>query len=280
MTNLKLATSTCKKRRISSETAGDSWGLGWALDMFSQMKFGDGDVETAYAMAHEGADAYRKSGDRSGVAICVHDLGLYNEMQGNFLEARAYLEEALSVFREFGFNWMASQTLIILGEAARALNEYEKAEACYRESLSMRQEIGAGPGWMIAPNLNLGYTVLYRGDDHQAVSFFRQALNLSRELDRERAVIESLAGFAAVAAVRGKVEAAARLYGAAEAQYQGLLTEGKTLDSLIDPVDRREFERYQGICRDRLGEAAYKAAWAAGREMTLEQALAEALAIS
>ncbi len=78
--------------------------------------------------------------------------------------------------------------------------------------------------------------------------------------------MNSLAGFAAVAAARGKVEAAARLYGAAEAQYQGLLTEGKTLDSLIDPVDRREFERYQGICRDRLGEAAFEAAWAAGRE--------------
>ena len=118
-------------------TAGDSWGLGWALDVFSQMKFRDGDAETAYAMAREGADAYRKSGDRSGVAICVHDLGDYTAMQGNFLEARGYLEEALSVFREFGLNWMASQTLIILGEVARGLDEYEKAEDCYREGLSM-----------------------------------------------------------------------------------------------------------------------------------------------
>jgi hypothetical protein len=114
----------------------------------------------------------------------------------------------------------------------------------------------------------------------QAVSFFTQALSLSKELDRKLGVINSLAGLAAVAAVRGRVETAARLYGAAEVQFQGLLTEGKTLDSLIDPVDRREFERYQGICRDRLGEAAYETAWAAGREMTLEQALAEALAIS
>jgi tetratricopeptide (TPR) repeat protein len=260
-------------------TAGDCWGLGWALDMFSQMKFGDGDVETAYAMALEGADAYRKCGDLCGVAICVHDLGEYNEMQGNFLEARGYLEDALSVFREFGFNWMASQTLIVLGEAARALDEYEKAEVCYRESLSMRQESGAGPVWFLSPNLNLGYTVLYRGDDEQALTLFTQALSLSKELDRKMRVIDCLAGFAAVAAARGKAEAAARLYGAAEAQYQGLLTEGKTLDSLIDPVDRREFERYQAICRDRLEEAAFEAAWEAGRMLTLEQALAEAIAI-
>ena len=144
----------------------------------------------------------------------------------------------------------------------------------------MIQEIGAGPGWFLTSNLNLGYTVLYLGDDHQAVSFFRQALSLSRERNEKRGVVDSLAGFAAVAAARGKAEAAARLYGAAEAQYQGLLTEGKTIDSLIDLVDRREFERYQGICRDRLGEAAFEAAWAEGRGLTLEQALAEALAIS
>ncbi len=261
-------------------TAGDSWGLGWALDTFSQMKFWDGDVETAYAMAHEGAEAYRKSGDLSGVAICVHDLGEYNAMQGNFLEARGYLEEALSVFREFGFNWMASQTLIVLGEAARALDEYEKAEVCYRESLSMRQESGAGPVWFLSPKLNLGYTVLYRGDDEQAVTFFTQALSLSRELDRKMRVIDCLAGFAAVAAARGKVEAAARLYGAADSHYRELLSEGETIDALIAPVDRREFERYQGICRDRLGEAAFETAWAAGRMLTLEQAIAEALAIS
>jgi hypothetical protein len=105
-------------------------------------------------------------------------------------------------------------------------------------------------------------------------------LDLSRELDDKRAVIDSLAGFAAVVAARGKAETAARLYGAAEAQYQGLLTEGKSLNSLIDPVDRREFERYQGLCGDRLGEAAFEAAWAEGRGLTLEQALAEALAIS
>jgi predicted ATPase/class 3 adenylate cyclase len=260
-------------------TAGDCWGLGWALDAFSQMKFGDGDAETAYAMAREGADAFRKSGDRSGVAICVHDLGDYNLRLGNYLESRGYLEEALSVFREFGFNWMASQTLMTLGEAARALDEYEKAEDCYREGLSMIRESGAGPGWFLSPNLNLGYTVLYQGDDEQAVSFFTQALSLSRELDNKRAVIECLAGFAAVAAAREKTEAAARLYGAAEAQFQGLLVEGKTIDSLIEPVDRKEFERYQGICRNQLGGAAFEQAWKAGQRLTLEQALAEAIAM-
>ena len=58
-----------------------------------------------------------------------------------------------------------------------------------------------------------------------------------------------------MAAVHGKAETAARLYGAAKEQFPGFLPEGKTIDYLIDLNDRREFERYQGICRTRLGEA-------------------------
>ena len=58
------------------------------------------------------------------------------------------------------------------------------------------------------------------------------------------------------------------------------MEEGQTLDAMIDPVDRREFERYQAMCRSELGEAAYQAAWAEGREMNLDQALVEALAVS
>jgi non-specific serine/threonine protein kinase len=258
---------------------GDSWGLGWALNLYSDVKSRDGDVETAFAMAEEGVSVFRESGDRYGMAINLDNLGEYRARQGNYLEARPFLEEALDIFREFGCKVFACQPLFALGEVARALNEYEKAEAFYRESLSMRQEIGAGPHWFCALYANLAYTVLYLGDDQQAVTFFTQSLNLSRELGRKDAVIHCLAGLAAVVAARGNAEAAARLYGAAEAQFQGLLTEGKTLDSLIDPVDRREFERYQGICRDRLGEAAFESAWAEGRGLTLEQALAEAMAI-
>lgn len=260
--------------------AGDWWGLGWALNVFSDLKYNDGEVKTAFAMAAEGVDAYRESGDRYGVAICIIDLGVYNLRRGNYLEARGYLDEALSVFREFGCKGFALQILSYLGEAARELDEYEKAEACYRESLSMMQESGTGLRWHIPPSLNLGYTVLYLGDDHQAALFFKQALSLSREVDDERGVVDSLAGFAAVAAAREKAEAAIRLYGAAEAQYQGLLAEGKTIDSLIDPADRREFERYQAVCRSQLGEAAFETAWAEGRRLTLEQALDEALTIA
>ncbi len=260
--------------------SGDMWGLGWALHLFSYVNHDDGDVKTAFAMAEKGMAAFRESGDRYGVAICVDDLGRYNARQGNYLEARVYLEEALNVFREFGCKVFACVALNALGDVARTMDDYEKAEALYRESISMRQEIGAGPGWFPALYLNLAYTILGLGDDEQAVSFFAQALNLSKELVDAEIVIPCLAGLAAVAAMRGKAEMATRLYGAAEAQYHGLLAEGKTIDSLFEPVDRREFERYQGICRDQLGEAAFETAWAAGREMTLEQALAEASAIA
>jgi tetratricopeptide (TPR) repeat protein len=268
---------------IFRETS-DHWGLGWALNAFSELKLRDGDAETAFAMAEEGVAAFRVSGDRYGVAICIADLGDYNLRRGNFMEGMGYLEEALAIFREFGCKAFACQMLNLLGEIARMSNEYEKAEVYYGESLSMTQESGVGSHWLLSPSLNLGYTLLYLGDDWQAVSFYKQALNLSKLLEGElrikRAFTDCLAGFAAVTAARGKAKAAARLYGAADAQYQALLPEGETIDSLIDLADRREFERYQAICCAQLGEAAYESAWVEGHSMTLEGALAEALAVS
>ena len=72
--------------------------------------------------------------------------------------------------------WPA-QTLIGLGEAAHdELDEYDKAEAFYRESLSMMQESGMGSRWLIPPSLNLGYTVLYLGDDLSGSLIFQTGI--------------------------------------------------------------------------------------------------------
>jgi hypothetical protein len=44
-----------------------------------------------------------------------------------------------------------------------------------------------------------------------------------------------------------------------------------------NPVNRMEYKRNLAIARAQLGEAAFAAAWAAGRAMSIEQAIAAAL---
>ncbi len=72
---------------------------------------------------------------------------------------------------------------------------------------------------------------------------------------------------AGVVAAQGEPAWAARLYGSAQA-----FRDANSIP--IQPVYRAEYERSVAATRARLGEKAFAAAWAEGRAMTPEQALA------
>ena len=88
----------------------------------------------------------------------------------------------------------------------------------------------------------------------------------------KRGVADSLVGLAGVTGNTGQLEQAARLFGAAETLYE---------DSVVrlEYSDQIEYDRNVAIVRAQLDEATFAAAWAAGRAMTLEQAVDEALAV-
>jgi hypothetical protein len=51
----------------------------------------------------------------------------------------------------------------------------------------------------------------------------------------------------------------------------------RRIGAFIEPMDVPEFERINHQLRTLLDEASFQTAWAEGRKMTLEQAVAEAL---
>ena len=108
-----------------------------------------------------------------------------------------------------------------------------------------------------------------RGQVAQARALLRESLSYARERDVYLAVevVESLAG---VVAAGGAGDIAARLWGAASA-VRGV--EGWPLP----PVVRADYDRDVAAARTQFGETAFAAAWAEGRAMTLEQAIAYAL---
>jgi hypothetical protein len=72
-------------------------------------------------------------------------------------------------------------------------------------------------------------------------------------------------------AARGQPQRAARLFGAAAALLDAL-------GAVLDPVDRAEYDRGVSAVSASLGQHAFGAARAAGRLLSLERAIAEALA--
>jgi hypothetical protein len=123
---------------------------------------------------------------------------------------------------------------------------------------------------------DLGWTLLCQGDAAGAVKRFDECLSLLKDrASREPAaamvgVVLCLLGLAGIAIVDGKPTRAARLLAAADKFIIAFDGEWWT-------VEQADYERYLAAARAKLDEAAFIAAWATGRAMTMEQAIAYAL---
>jgi hypothetical protein len=115
--------------------------------------------------------------------------------------------------------------------------------------------------------------VLHQGDPVQAATCFAEGLALSREIGYRYGIAFNLAGMAGVAAAGGRPERSARLFGAAQALFDAM-------GQVVELVDRIEYDRNREIARAQLGGEAFAAAWAAGRALSLEQAIAGALELA
>ena len=193
----------------------------------------------------EALTLFRERQDQRGVASALLAIAACAGDRGENERASALGEEALILFRGLGDEIGVAETLNALGDSARASGDESRAIACYGESLRLWREPG---GWSADNGM--------WGD--------RQRANL--------AVAESLRGLAAVAEEDGKPETAARLLGAAAA-----LCESSGAGLLLS--DRIVHELEVASVRVRLGGTEFAAAWAAGRALTVAQAIADGIAV-
>jgi hypothetical protein len=114
---------------------------------------------------------------------------------------------------------------------------------------------------------------LFQGDYGRAASNFSQSLVLRRELGDKVGLAHTLAGLAGVAGAQGRSAQAARLFGAAEVLLD-------TIKAFLEPFDRAIYDRHVVAVRTSMDEAAFETAWAEGRVMPLDQAIAEALRVA
>jgi hypothetical protein len=87
-----------------------------------------------------------------------------------------------------------------------------------------------------------------------------------REQDEKDGLVECLAGLAAVAVAQSRLEYAARLCGAVEAQVA-------QTGYVFSPAGRMEYERDLAAVRTPLGDEVFAALQTEGRALTMEQAI-------
>jgi non-specific serine/threonine protein kinase len=185
-----------------------------------------------------------------------------------------HAQESLVLFRALGDRLGIARALNALAEDARLFGDYALAARYYEEALALDHQLGDVVGIAIRRH-DLGYIALYEEDVPRAVRSFRESYFLNQQIGYQSGALSFLEGMAAAASAAGQPERAARLYGAWEARCARPGTEFK-----LHPPDQAEYDRSVERLRAALSEAALTRAWASGANLTLDQALGEALAFA
>jgi predicted ATPase len=288
---------------------GDKRGIVVSLWELGFMALNQGEHGAARALLQERLAILRELGDKQGIAQSLFGLGLLAQQQGEHGAARALLEESLAIRRELGDKFGIAWSRGFLGWVTGGQEEYEAAQALFEECVAIRRELWdkrhlawslTGLGWVARMRgdntaaqaaleeslaifrqlglkrgtasslLHLAIVVQSQGDLGAARALFDASLAISREQGLKPRIAENLEGLAAVAVAQAEPERAARLFGAEEALREAM-------GAPLPPADRAEHERSVAAVRAALGEEAVAAAWAAGRAMSLDEAIALAL---
>jgi non-specific serine/threonine protein kinase len=215
----------------------------------------------------------RESGDRYALALAYRHLGVLAHRRGEWAAAEEAHVQALALWRELGEEALAAGILAGLGHTSLYQGNLDEAEARLGESLALSRRIGYR--WAAyQATWALGRVAYERNDRQRAAGLFTEALLLAQTLGARSSISVVLWDWAGLAADGGDGERAVRLLGATAALRA---TMGLPAEPTID--DRPGWARAVAMGQAQLGDAAFAEAWAAGRTLSVEQAIAEALAV-
>ena len=220
------------------------------------------------AAATEGIELSRRAGFTGELAFTLTRRA--EIVAGRDLRrAHADLEESMRLARKLGNPLVLATALTTAGFLAAIGGYITEARAWLEESVALFDQIGDKRFANFARS-ELGHLLRRQGNDQEAVRLYHTAIVIWMELGHLAAVAHQLEALALIAASRGKAHRAASLFGAAEVLRE-------TTGSTITDAEREEYGRAVSNAHVQLDEASFSTAWAAGRAMPLEQAVAEAL---
>jgi predicted ATPase/class 3 adenylate cyclase len=242
-----------------------------ALNGAAMMALEGGDPATGRLRAEEALALHRKLGDAWGAAFCRHLLGGAFAEEGDFARARQIFAESVRAFRELGdehFTLMASRAL---AWAYEELGDFERSKALHEENL--RRARALGNERMEARSLgSLGAIAGDReGRVQDALSMLKEAYRIDRDHGDRLEIALDLCRFAAALAVAGRAGTATRLLSRSEGLREEI---GVTFRAWGAEMN----DRTLASIRAQLDEAAFAEEWEQGRALTVDEAVALALA--
>ena len=125
--------------------------------------------------------AARQTGDRSGQAGLLDELGLLQQLTSDYPAATGTLAEAIDLFGELGDLTGQAHAWNHLGLVQIDIADYPAATASHRQALALARQAGDQLAEAVSL-IDLGLVQLLTGDYEAALTSYQQALPLTRRL--------------------------------------------------------------------------------------------------
>lgn len=236
------------------EALGDGFGVGSALISLSELALHRGDYDGAEVMLDRAADVLKEAGPSAFRAL--HGLGTVALARGDVETARLHFTEAAAVADE------SNDAAAHIGLGLVALADGDLVAA--RSHFDLANSGGGGPTDAGAL-AGLSAAARAEGDLAQSSSLEHGALEIRRRLRDSPGMVGSLESLACIASEGGRHDHAARLFGA--------VTALSAASGLVRPPARqRQLDLALLATRRELGPKAFRAAFAAGKTLSLDHA--------
>jgi predicted ATPase/DNA-binding SARP family transcriptional activator len=234
-----------------------------------------GDLAKAAALYEDSLAIFQREGDRPNIVRALHNLALVAQEEGDYSRAIALGEECMMQRRGLDDARVfcpARQTLLNQAVCYRLAGNLPRA-ATMLESLQPRfDEMGDIAGGASVHN-ELGRVACEQRQYQQAVAHLLAGLNAYRSLGERAAQIDVLENWAVAVAGQGNPALAVRLLGAVDAAYA-------QIGHPIPPGSKAVFASDVALARRLLcADDIFAATWAEGQSVTLDDIVAEVLAL-
>jgi tetratricopeptide (TPR) repeat protein len=248
----------------------NAWIGGSALHQVAWIAALQQDHDRARPSFVESIEYLKRAGHCFASMYPLCNLGIMLFEQEDYATAQPYLAQALAISREMGDKIYAATCCVYLagidlyqGDAVAAHRRWDEALALLRDVGDLRE---------LANSLDdMGRLAQRHGDHARALAWHWESLTLHVQIGTERDIATALEALACLATRREEWLCAAQLFGAAAARFA-------TFERPLDPPLRPVHDHLVGVTRAQLSTEVFTAAWAAGEAMTVEEAVALALA--
>jgi predicted ATPase/DNA-binding SARP family transcriptional activator len=240
-----------------------------ALDSAAGLAAIQGDLDEAGTAAAEAAMLSRREGDPAGVARALTTIGFVAIYADDLRRAAAVLDESLRHARQAGDGWSEGFALTYLTCVALAESQYDRAAALAAQCERVMRSLGDPEG--LAAALALRGVVAWRdGDRAAAQDALDASLRLFESMDHRWGLSLGLYLAAELALAGGEPDRAVSRLAASEALRE-------SIGAALMPFWRAWIDTALARCRSVLDAAAFDRAWRAGRSVSPELVVADAL---